>query len=113
MSEQQADVPAVPGVTREPLVMPQDEFEMVKKGAKILGSINARLYRTMAAARIEMLQNGPHSLLAANLPAKMGGSLCSQTLSMPTAITGQDGAVIKQTTKIAVFRCPKRKRVRG
>jgi hypothetical protein len=57
-----------------------------------------------------MLQNGPHSLLAANLRAKVGGSLCSQTLSMPTAITGQDGAVIKQTTKIAVFRCPPRKR---
>lgn len=60
-----------------------------------------------------VLQNGPHSLLAANLPAKVGGSLCSQTLSMPTAITGQDGAVIKQTTKIAVFRCPRRTRAQS
>jgi hypothetical protein len=58
-----------------------------------------------------VLQNGPHSLLAANLPPKAkGGSLCSQTLNMPTAITGQNGAVIKQTTKLAVFACPPRKR---
>jgi hypothetical protein len=66
-----------------------------------------------------VLQNGPHSLLAANLPPKAkGGSLCSQTLNMPTAITGQNGAVIKQITKLAIFACPprkrsKRKRVRG
>jgi len=62
-----------------------------------------------------VLQNGPHSLLATNLPAKRKGNLCSQTLSMPVAITGQNGAVIKQSTKIAVFGCPppKRKRARG
>jgi hypothetical protein len=57
-----------------------------------------------------VLQNGPHSLLAANLPARAKGSLCSQTLSMPTAITGQNGAVIKQSSKIAVFACPRPKR---
>jgi hypothetical protein len=65
-----------------------------------------------------VLQNGPHSLLAADLPARAKGSLCSQTLSMPTAITAQNGAVIKQSTKIPVFACPrpkhpKPKRVRG
>jgi hypothetical protein len=50
-----------------------------------------------------MLSGGPHSLLAAN------GSLCRKALAMPIAITGQNGAVIKQTTKIAVTGCPKRK----
>jgi hypothetical protein len=53
-----------------------------------------------------VLQNGPHSLLATDLPAKTKGELCSQTLSMPLAITGQNGAVIKQSTKVAVFGCP-------
>ncbi len=60
-----------------------------------------------------VLQNGQHSLLATNLPAKTKGELCSQTLRMPVAITGQNGAVVKQSTKIAVFACPKRKRARG
>jgi len=31
-------------------------------------------------------------------------------LAMPTAITGQNGAVLKQTTKIAVTGCPKAKK---
>jgi hypothetical protein len=55
-----------------------------------------------------VLPAGPHSLLAANLPAKARWSLCSQTLNMPMAITGQNGPVIHQTTKIAVTGCPKK-----
>jgi hypothetical protein len=54
-----------------------------------------------------VLPEGPHSALAAFLPTKAKGSLCGQTLSMPTLITGQNGAIIKQTTKIAVAGCPK------
>ena len=69
------------------------------------------------------LPEGPHSGLAANLPAKAKGSMCGQSLTMPTTITGQNGAVIKQTTKITVTGCgkakpkkkakPKRKRAKG
>ena len=32
-------------------------------------------------------------MLATNLPAKAKGSLCAQKLTMPTTITGQNGAV--------------------
>jgi hypothetical protein len=46
------------------------------------------------------LPEGPHSALAAN------GELCSKTLNLPTELTGQNGAVIKQTTHIAVTGCP-------
>jgi hypothetical protein len=56
-----------------------------------------------------LLDAGPHSLLAANLPAKANGSMCGRSLSMPTAITGQDGAVLKQTTTIAVSGCRSRR----
>jgi hypothetical protein len=56
-----------------------------------------------------VLADGPHSVLGANLPARARGSMCRQSLAMPTAITGQNGAVIKQTIKIAVSDCPKRK----
>jgi hypothetical protein len=53
-----------------------------------------------------VLPEGPHSALAAH------GNLCRSKLGMPTAITGQNGAVIKRTTRIAVAGCPKHKKAR-
>jgi uncharacterized repeat protein (TIGR01451 family) len=50
-----------------------------------------------------ILPEGPHSALAAH------GNLCKTKLNMPTALTGQNGAVTKQTTKIAVSGCPTHK----
>jgi hypothetical protein len=48
------------------------------------------------------LPRGPHSVLTAN------GSPCASPLKMPTTITGQNGAVVTQTTKISVSGCPKK-----
>ncbi len=45
------------------------------------------------------LPTGPNSALTAV------GALCTQTLTMPTTITAQSGAVIKQATPIAVAGC--------
>jgi hypothetical protein len=56
-----------------------------------------------------VLGAGPHSLLAANVQALAKRSLCGADLTMSSAITGQNGAVLKQTTRIAVAGCPKRK----
>jgi hypothetical protein len=53
------------------------------------------------------LPEGPHSGLAANLPAKAKNDFCGQSLTMPTTITGQNGAQIAQRTRIAVSGCPK------
>jgi len=53
---------------------------------------------------------GPTSVLATNIPAKSKNSMCGQSLTMPTTITGQNGAVTTQTTKIAVTGCPKVKK---
>jgi hypothetical protein len=55
------------------------------------------------------LPQGPHSALTTALPAKAKGDLCGSGLIMPTTITGQNGAVITQSTKIAVSGCPKAK----
>jgi hypothetical protein len=55
-----------------------------------------------------VLGMGPHSLLAANLPASARRSLCGRSLAIPTEITGQNGAVVKQTTKLAILGCPRR-----
>ena len=49
------------------------------------------------------LPEGPFSALAAN------GNLCTTKLKMPTAFTGQNGAVLKQSTPISVTGCTKHK----
>ncbi|MGA9285683.1 MAG: hypothetical protein WBV85_09595 [Solirubrobacteraceae bacterium] len=49
------------------------------------------------------LPEGPFSALAAN------GNLCATKLKMPTAFTGQNGAVLKQSTPISVTGCVKHK----
>jgi hypothetical protein len=46
-----------------------------------------------------VLPEGPHSALGAN------GNLCTQKLTMPTTLTGQNGAVVHQMTKITVQGC--------
>ncbi len=52
------------------------------------------------------LPEGPHSVLTTDLPAKAKGNLCGQKLTMPTTITGQNGAQTVQSTKIARQRLP-------
>ena len=49
------------------------------------------------------LPEGPYSALAAN------GNLCKTKLVMPTVFTGHDGAVVSQSTPIAVTGCAKHK----
>jgi hypothetical protein len=46
------------------------------------------------------LPEGPYSLLGPY------GTLCTSKLLMPTTITGQNGLVVKQNTRIAVTGCP-------
>ncbi len=48
------------------------------------------------------LPEGPFSALAAT------GNLCKEKLAMPTEFVGQNGALIKTSTKIAVTGCPKK-----
>ena len=52
-----------------------------------------------------VLPAGPHSALTANLPEKAKFNLCSSSLAMPTEIVAQNGALLKQTTKIALQGC--------
>jgi hypothetical protein len=83
---------------------------------KIKKGITSSTFKSVPDAPIStfdlVLPEGPHSVLATNLPSRANYSFCGQRLSMPTEITGQNGAVIKQTTKIAVSGCPKGKKAR-
>jgi hypothetical protein len=58
------------------------------------------------------LPTGPYSALAANTPTGPNGTFCHTKLIMPTTITGQNGAIIKQNTRIAVTGCAKAKKAR-
>ena len=51
------------------------------------------------------LPTGPNHVLATNIPEKLNHNLCSQKLTMPTLITAQNGATLKQTTNITITGC--------
>ena len=51
------------------------------------------------------LPEGPHSALTSNVPESKHFSLCGQKMVIPTTITGQNGAVIQQETKVPVEGC--------
>jgi hypothetical protein len=53
------------------------------------------------------LPAGPHSILTANNDVVPNYDLCGQNITIPTEITGQNGAVIKQNTNVALTGCPK------
>jgi hypothetical protein len=79
----------------------------IKKG------ITSNTFKTIPDAPLSSfeltLPQGPYSVLATNLPEQARYSFCGQALTMPTAITAQNGAVLKQSTKITATGCPKPK----
>jgi hypothetical protein len=83
---------------------------------KIKNGITSSTFKTVPDAPVSSfelkLPTGPFSILGANVPQSKKYNLCGQTLPMPTQITAQNGAVIKQTTKIAVTGCPKGKKTK-
>jgi hypothetical protein len=48
---------------------------------------------------------GPHSALTPNVPESEDYDLCKHTLTVPTEITGQNGAFISQTTPVKIEGC--------
>ena len=52
-----------------------------------------------------VLPEGPHSALGTYLTGANPYDLCGQKLTIPTTITAQNGAVLEQTTPIAVTGC--------
>jgi hypothetical protein len=82
----------------------------VKKG------ITSNTFKTIPDAPISSfelkLPAGPYSVLAANGSGNSRWDLCGQTLAMPTAITAQNGAVLKQSTKITATGCRRPKKAK-
>jgi len=88
----------------------------------LVGSVNIRhgitssKFATVPDAPISSfrltLPEGPHSGLAAVIPAKAKGNLCGTSLAMPFTITGQNGAQLNQNVKIVVTGCAKPKKAK-
>ncbi len=80
-----------------------DGATRIKKG------ITSSTFRSVPDAPISTfdltLPEGPHSVLATNLPVRAHHSMCGQKLTMPTVLTGQNGAVIEKSTVISVAGC--------
>ncbi len=82
----------------------------IKKG------VTSSTFKTVPDAPVSkfdlVLPAGPHSVLAAFLPKKAKGNMCGQALAIPNVFTGQNGAELRQTSKITVLGCPKHKKTR-
>jgi hypothetical protein len=48
---------------------------------------------------------GPHSALTPSVPENENFNLCRQSITLPTEITGQNGAFIKQITPVTITGC--------
>ncbi len=82
----------------------------VKKG---ITSNTFKMIPDAPVSSVELtLPQGPYSVLAANGAGDSRWDLCGQALAMPTAITAQNGAVIKQVSKVTATGCPRPKKVK-
>jgi hypothetical protein len=100
------------------IVLQGENVTLVLVGnTQIKNGITSSTFKTVPDAPVSSfelkLPTGPFSILGANVPQSKKYNLCGQTLPMPTQITAQNGAVIKQTTKIAITGCPKAKKTKA
>jgi hypothetical protein len=94
------------------IVLQGEGITLVLDGNTLIkNGITSSTFKTVPDAPVSSfelkLPAGPFSILGANVPQSAHYSLCGQTLTMPTQITGQNGASITQTTKISITGCPK------
>ena len=100
------------------LVLKSEGITLIEDGkTKIKNGITTSTFNTIPDAPISTIEltlpEGPHSALASFLPAKAKYNMCGQKLLMPTQITGQNGVVITQTTKITPTGCPTHKKAKA
>jgi uncharacterized repeat protein (TIGR01451 family) len=97
------------------IVLQGEGVELILEGkTDIKKGVTSSTFRTVPDAPISSfelkLPTGRYSVLGTNLPTSAHYSFCGQTLALPTAITGQNGAVSKPATKVSVTGCPKAKK---
>ena len=115
-----ANTPTLPGKLQGPAILvshggeafPDLDLVLEANGVRVIVVGNTNITKGITTTNFKTtpdvpvssvtvnLPTGPHSALAAN------GNLCTSSLVMPTTITGQNGKMVKQNTKIAVSNCP-------
>jgi hypothetical protein len=96
---------------------PDVEFVLQGEGVKIVVDGKTFIHEGITYSKFEtspdapfstfetVFPKGPHSALTPSVPEKENFNLCKQTLTIPTEITGQNGAFIKQTTPVVITGC--------
>jgi len=91
---------------------PDLDFVLHGNGITVIMVGNTNISKGITTTKFASVPDVPVSSFEANLPVgpnsavTANGSLCKQSLIMPTTITAQNGKVIKQNTKISVSGCP-------
>ncbi len=98
---------------------PDVEFVLQGEGVKIVldgktqikNGITYSHFETVPDAPISSFETvfpqGPDSILGTNVPENANYSLCGANLAILTNLTGQNGAIVNQNTKVAVTGCAK------
>ena len=96
---------------------PDVEFVLQGEGVKVLLDGKTYIHEGITYSKFEtspdapfttfetVFPAGPHSALTPSVPENENFNLCKQTLTIPTEITAQNGAVISQTTPVVITGC--------
>jgi hypothetical protein len=117
-----ANTPTLPGKLQGPAIFvshggaafPDLDLVMEANGVRVILVGNTKITNGITTTTFASPPDVPVSSITVNLPigghsaVTANGSLCINPLTMPTTLTGQNGFVIKQNTKLAVNGCPVR-----
>jgi hypothetical protein len=117
-----ANTPTLPGKLQGPAIFvshggaafPDLDLVMEANGVRVILVGNTKISNGITTTTFASPPDVPVSSITVNLPigahsaVTANGSLCINPLTMPTTLTGQNGFVIKQNTKLVVNGCPVR-----
>jgi hypothetical protein len=91
---------------------PDLDLVLEANGIRVIIVGHTKITKGITTTNFESTPDSPVSSVTVNLPLASNsalaanGNLCTQSLVMPTTITGQNGKVVKQNTKIKPVNCP-------
>jgi hypothetical protein len=114
-----ANTPTLPGKLQGPAILvshaaaafPDLDLVMEANGVRSILVGNTDIKKGITTTTFASTPDVPVSSITVNLPVgghsalTANGNLCAHPLVMPTTITGQNGTVVKQNTRIHVAKC--------